>query len=253
VQGRDGNFYGTTRQGGTNNSGTVFKISSDGALTSLYSFGSANSGYFPQTGLVQGSDGYLYGTTADGGSNNDGTVYKISTTGTLTTLHSFTYGNDGGTPWAGLVQGSDGYFYGTTVGGGTNDNGTVFKISTNGVLTSLYSFTGDKDGEWPEAGLVEGSDGSFYGTTYNAGVGGAGTVFRLTIVPEPPQLAITTSGANIILTWSADATGFNLEFAANLAPPVAWQTNSTAPIILNDQNTVAIPITGSQMFFRLTQ
>ena len=94
-----------------------------------------------------------------------GTVFKISTNGALTSLYSFTGGNDGANPVAGLVQGSDGNFYGTTSGGGTNDAGTVFKISTNGALTSLYSFTGGNDGAYPYAGLVQGSDGNFYGTT----------------------------------------------------------------------------------------
>ena len=108
----------------------------------------------------------LYG----GGTNGAGTVFKISTNGALTSLYSFTGGNDGGYPDAGLVQGSDGNFYGTTYygGGRTTLRGTVFKISTNGALTSLYSFTGGNDGGYPDAGLVQGSDGNFYGTTVPA-------------------------------------------------------------------------------------
>ena len=96
-------------------------------------------------------------------------MFKISTNGALTSLYSFTGGNDGADPEAGLVQGSDGNFYGTTAYGGTNGAGTVFKISTNGALTSLYSFTGGNDGADPLAGLVQGSDGSFYGTTDGGG------------------------------------------------------------------------------------
>src|ERR1035441_10019462 len=120
-------------------------------FTTLYSFGSVQDtngnpldGAIPVAGLVQGSDGYFYGTTAEGGTisyHNQGTVFRISTNGTLTSLYSFGGGNDGVTPEAALVQGSDGSFYGTTAGGGTNNLGTVFKISTNGALTSLYSFT----------------------------------------------------------------------------------------------------------------
>jgi len=178
VQGRDGNFYGTTETGGTNYAGTVFKISTNGVLTSLYSFTNVNDGADPVAGPVQGSDGYFYGTTVGGGTYNSGTVFKISTNGALTSLYSFTSGNDGANPYAGLVQGSDGYFYGTTYSGGTNGYGSMFKISTNGVLTSFYSFTGGYDGAYPQAGLVQGSDGNFYGTTYSGGTNGYGTVFK---------------------------------------------------------------------------
>ena len=169
VQGSDGNFYGTTYGGGTNGYGTVFKISTNGALTSLYSFTGGNDGANPNAGLVQGSDGNFYGTTYSGGTNSYGTVFKISTNGALTSLYSFTGGNDGANPDAGLVQGSDGNFYGTTAARRHETaDGTVFKISTNGALTSLYSFTGGNDGANPQAGLVQGSDGNFYGTTYAA-------------------------------------------------------------------------------------
>ena len=114
---------------------------------------------------------FLWHDLLGGGTNGGyGTVFKISTNGALTTLYSFTGGNDGAIPHAGLVQGSDGNFYGTTYGGGTNGyDGTVFKISTNGALTTLYSFTGGNDGANPEAGLVQGSDGYFYGTTDHGG------------------------------------------------------------------------------------
>src|SRR5208282_1590558 len=128
--------------------------------------------------LVQGSDGYFYGTTTGGGTNSEGTVFRISTNGALTILYSFdsvqdTNGLplDGANPQAGLVQGSDGHFYGTTYGYNgwhpfTGYYGTVFRISTNGALSTLYSFTGGTDGRNTDAGLVQGSDGYFYGTTY---------------------------------------------------------------------------------------
>ena len=181
MQGSDGNFYGTTYDGGTNGCGTVFKISTNGALTSLYSFTGGNDGANPQAGLVQGSDGNFYGTTPDGGTNDAGTVFKISTNGALTSLYSFTGGNDGANPYAGLVQGSDGNFYGTTSRRRhERRHGTVFKISTNGALTTLYSFTGGNDGANPYAGLVQGSDGNFYGTTaWTAARTTAGTVFKI--------------------------------------------------------------------------
>jgi uncharacterized repeat protein (TIGR03803 family) len=212
VQGGDGNLYGTTWGGGSGvevawskypGAGTVFRISTNGELTTIYSFTGANDGVNPQGGLVQCTDGEFYGTTYGGGiypppnkvsdifNFGYGTVFKISTNGVLTTLHSFgsvtnAYGGsvDGSNPQAGLVQSGDGNLYGTTWGGGENGHGTVFKISTNGVLTGLYFFTDSNDGASPCAGLVQGSDGSFYGTTAIGGNngsanGGYGTVFKI--------------------------------------------------------------------------
>ena len=184
VQGSDGNFYGTTYNGGTNGWGTVFRVSTNGAYAKLYSFTGTNDGAYPYAGLVQGSDGNLYGTTRYGGPGGQvsggGTVFKIGTNGVLSSLYSFIALNDGASPQAGLVQGSDGNFYGTTTSGGTNGgNGTVFKMSADGVLTSLYSFTGGDLIENLQAALVQGSDGNFYGTTPVGGTNGAGSVFRI--------------------------------------------------------------------------
>jgi uncharacterized repeat protein (TIGR03803 family) len=190
VQATDGDFYGTTSYGGDSNScasgcGTVFKMTAGGVLTTLHSFDSTD-GRYPNGGLVQGGDGNFYGTTFNEGSHNDcaggrcGTVFKITPNGTLTTLHDFV-GSDGENPEAGLVQGSDGNFYGTTYGGGTYKflYGTVFKITAGGTLTTLHSFVGT-DGENPKAGLVQGSDGNFYGTTSYGGRHGGGAVFKMT-------------------------------------------------------------------------
>ena len=189
VQGSDGNFYGTTYEGGangggTNVGGTVFRISPSGTYTNLHSFtGTNGDGVFPYAPLVQGSDGNFYGTTYRGGTNKAGTVFRISPSGTYTSLYSFgSYPADGGLPLAGLVQGSDGNFYGTTVNGGTNSDGTVFRISPSGSYSNLYSFGGPPtDGQNPRAGLVQGSDGNFYGTTVNGGTNClyCGTVFRI--------------------------------------------------------------------------
>jgi uncharacterized repeat protein (TIGR03803 family) len=183
----DGNFYGTTYQGGNNCSsygcGTVFRISPAGSETVLYSFRSYPSdGYWPQyAGLVQGSDGNFYGTTYPGGVYGYGTIFRISPGGSYTSLYSFVgFPNDGAYPHAGLVQGNDGNFYGTTQLGGPNGDGTVFRISPGGSYTSLYSFVGfPNDGAQPYAGVVQGSDGNFYGTTYQGGPNGDGTVFRI--------------------------------------------------------------------------
>ena len=179
VHGSDSNFYGTTFVGGTNNEGTVFQISSNGVFASLHSFTGGADGGRPLAGLVQGSDGDFYGTTSRGGANDTGTVFKISFAGTLTTLHSFTGVDDGATPEAGLVQGSDGNFYGTAFLGGTNDDGTVFQISSNGVFTTLHQFDKRIDGRNPEAALVQSSDGDFFGTTRTGGAHNDGTLFKI--------------------------------------------------------------------------
>ena len=182
VQGSDSNFYGTTLLGGANNTGTVFRISPSGSYTNLYSFvGSPTDGANPQAGLVQGRDGNFYGTTSSGGANADGTVFRISPSGSYTNLYSFVGSpTDGANPQAGLVQGSDSNFYGTTAFGGTIDFGTVFRISPSGSYTNLYSFGSHPgDGYEPVAGLVEGSDGDFYGTTVMGGTNSYGNVFRI--------------------------------------------------------------------------
>ncbi len=199
VQGTDGDFYGTTFQGGTNASGTVFQITPSGTLTTLYNFCSQSScadGRFLYAPLVQGTDGNFYGTTYQGGANNDnGTVFQITPSGTLTTLYSFCPHSgcaDGQNPYAGLVQGTDGNFYGTTLNGGANGSGTVFEITPTGTLTTLYNFcpqSGCADGQYPYAGLVQGSDGNFYGTTYQGGANNdGGTVFQIT----PSSRTLTT-------------------------------------------------------------
>jgi uncharacterized repeat protein (TIGR03803 family) len=184
VQGTDGNFYGTTYVGGTNDEGTVFKITPQGTLTTLYQFfgGYSSDGRYPWAGLIQGNDSYFYGTTITGGTNGYGTVFRISSAGTYTTLYHFGgFYSDGQEPEAGLVPGRDGNFYGTTFGGGSNLEGTVFEITSQGTLTTLYQFGSlPTDGHTPIGGLVQGSDGNFYGTTSGGGTNsGVGTVFRI--------------------------------------------------------------------------
>ncbi|MGD1089827.1 MAG: choice-of-anchor tandem repeat GloVer-containing protein, partial [Verrucomicrobiota bacterium] len=183
--GQDGNFYGTTYYGGSSNVGTIFKMAADGTLTTSVSFAGTN-GANPQALLAQGSDGNFYGTTAGGGTNGPGygTIFLMTTNGTLTNLLSFNNTN-GAYPVAGLALGRDGNFYGTTAGGGTNGGGygTIFKMTTDGALTSLVSFSGTNGafpGNNPYGGLVQGVDGNFYGTTYYGGSSNAGTLFKVT-------------------------------------------------------------------------
>ena len=167
IQGADGDFYGTTFYGGAYSNGSIFKITQSGTLTTLYSFCSqgflCTDGNYPFAALVQATDGNFYGTTYEGGANTGvsaGTVFKITPSGTLTTLYSFCSQSgctDGSMPIAGLVQAANGDFYGTTQSGGANiDSGTVFKITPSGRLTTLYSFCQQsgctENGYWPFAG-----------------------------------------------------------------------------------------------------
>jgi uncharacterized repeat protein (TIGR03803 family) len=260
IQGVDGNFYGTTYAGGTNQGGTVFMMTPDGTLSTLYDFAfDSTNGCYPY-GLVQAGDGCFYGTTHEGGdvsasnTNGYGTVFKITTNGNLTTLYAFTNGTDGTMPLAGLTLGNDGNLYGTTSGNGlgggvfemtTNDvfitlaqfprgfftpgyiaigpdgvltqgsdgnfygtamtvntdpavdrdnyGGAIFRLSvgeTNDVLTNLYLFDSGAEttnGTMPKCALVQGANGAFYGTTRGEGAGSGGTVFQIT-----PNSVLTT-------------------------------------------------------------
>jgi len=186
VQATNGNLYGTTSGGGVMFAGTVFKITPSGTLATLYSFAPEPDGNEPFAGLVQATDGNLYGTTAYGGPENDGTVFKITPSGTLTTIYNFCSQSnctDGNESFAPLVQAIDGNLYGTTINGGTVGGGTIFKITPSGTLTTVYNFCSQvscADGASPYAGLVQAANGDFYGTTDVDGANGEGTVFKIT-------------------------------------------------------------------------
>lgn len=188
IQDSEGNLYGTTEFGGADNLGTVFKITTGGVLTQLYSFVRGNDGEYPKAGVIQAGDGNFYGTTSGGGSTNGGTVFRVSPAGAESVLYSFNQSSlstDGFEPRAPLLQASDGNFYGTTNDGGVNDPGTVFKITPDGVETVLHSFGAGSDGTFPQAGLFQDSEGNFYGTTYGGGAIASGTIFKLTNVINP--------------------------------------------------------------------
>jgi uncharacterized repeat protein (TIGR03803 family) len=242
IEGTDGDYYGTTFAGGNDQNysggaGTVFKVTPSGQLTQLWAFscaqgGSCLNGRTPQGGVIEASDGNFYGMTTAGGTYNDGTIYRITSAGSLTTLYSFCwYPNtcspySGGNPVGPLMQasngdlygtttsgtafkislkgkfkllytwpvsGSDGWLlqvgkvlYGTTTTGGANNLGSIFKMSLAGKVTTLYSFGSQPncaDGQYPEAGLVRAANGALYGTTEvggTSGCGGYGTVFKIT-------------------------------------------------------------------------
>lgn len=190
IQATDGNLYGTTFLGGDDGAGVVFKLSLTGQYTLLHSFGeNTKSASLPYSGVVQAPDGNLYGTTSRGGLNDNGTIYRISTTGDFSVIHDFD-GDDGSTPQGRLIIGADGQIYGTTMIGGSADRGTIYRISTAGVFESLYSFprlsaftagvATNATGANPRAGLLLASDGNYYGTAFQGGPTGHGTVYRMT-------------------------------------------------------------------------
>ena len=234
TQGQDGNIYGTIGDDGSNAAGSAFKMTTAGHFTRIYAFCALTKcadGAGPWGGLTLGLDGDLYGTTTSGGKVGAGTVFRLTPTGTLTTLWSFDNGADAGAPWypplQGLdgnfygssntvyagdygafyrvtstpnsekvlvdfnytngadpnlpIQGTDGNFYGTAVYGGTSKIGVVYKITPGGAITVLHNFAGyPKDGASPQGVLVQGTDGNFYGTTYQGGANNYGTIFKIT-------------------------------------------------------------------------
>jgi uncharacterized repeat protein (TIGR03803 family) len=186
VQGSDGNFYGTTFEGGADNNGTIFKIDAHGEFAALRSF-DGRDGQAPDAALMQAANENFYGTTLGGGLFNEGEVFEITPRGRLTTLYSFcalASCPDGDTPYAALVQGPNDELYGTAFLGGASNAGTIFKINAAGTLTTIYNFCSQldcADGEYPYNGLILGTDGHFYGTTYGMGAhGNGGTVFKVT-------------------------------------------------------------------------
>jgi uncharacterized repeat protein (TIGR03803 family) len=178
ILGADGGLYGTTRSGGTNFLGTVFRMNPDGSqFTVIHHFGNGSDGMVPYGGVIQGVDGFLYGTTYFGGTNDDGTIFKLSTNGlNYSILYHFSGSADGSNPWDGLIQGLDGALYGTT----WLVLGAVFKIDTNGNnFTVLHAFTSSPDAAEPQGSLVQAGNGMLYGTTTSGGTNFLGTVFQI--------------------------------------------------------------------------
>jgi len=219
IQGSDGNFYGTTSFGGAHGScdygegcGTVYKITSSGELTTLYNF-NATGGYRPSAALIQASDGNFYGTTAYGGDTSPqcggsefgcGIAFEMTSEGVLTTLHTFDFA-DGAYPYGALVQGADGNFYGTTEAGGPNVYGSVFKMTASGTVTTLHDFCSQPDcpdGAGLLAGLFQGTNGKFYGTTQAGGAyedcynstAYCGTIYDIAVGLSPVAETIPVAG-----------------------------------------------------------
>lgn len=194
IQATDGNFYGTTYYGGVNGArdyGTIFRFNPNTNVESvIYSFLGELDGANSMAGLIQAGDGYLYGTTSNAGEFS-GTVFKINLSGnSFSTIYSFKSANDGTSPSSSLIEGTDGKLYGTTYYGSSTSSGamsgygTIFSLTKSGIESILYSFKGNGDGVYPQNGLMQANDGSFYGTvTYNVGnqfiASGNGVVYRL--------------------------------------------------------------------------
>jgi uncharacterized repeat protein (TIGR03803 family) len=189
IQDAAGNFYGTTHQGGNGDGvGTVFKLDPTGALTILHTFIYSKDGGLPAGDLVRDTAGNLYGITEQGGAYDGGIVYKLRADGKMTILHDFTRGADGGSP-NGVIRDAAGNLYGITYAGGEFGWGVVFQLNVKtGVETVLHSFTGKRDGNGPEAGLIHDSSGNLYGTTAFGGsrdcdrgnlLKGCGVVFKI--------------------------------------------------------------------------
>jgi uncharacterized repeat protein (TIGR03803 family) len=245
-----GTLYGTAESGGTNGFGTVFAINTNSTgFTNLYNFTGGDDGANPYAGLLLvGST--LYGTASAGGTNGTGVLFTVSTDGMVfKNLYSFSisvnYGpnSDGANPLGGLILSSN-ILYGTARNAGTNGNGTVFAINTNGTgFTTLHNLEASDDGSYPGGGLIL-SGNTLYGTAAFGGSGGSGTVFSILLGSSAPKLNINLSGTNVIVTWVA--AGYTLESTTNLVPPVSW-------VIVTGQNTVTNPLTGTKRFYRLSQ
>jgi uncharacterized repeat protein (TIGR03803 family) len=262
-------LYGTTEICGSYGMGTVFKLDIDGSeFTTLHHFTTAGffpfvtnaDGAFSSAGLVS-SGNRLYGTAANGGTFGYGTVFSINTDGSgFTNLHGFA-STDGAHPFAGLVLFGN-TLYGTTCYGGSSDSGTVFAVGTNGTdFTTLHGFSGqsppvgaNSDGANPVSALTL-SGSTLHGTASEGGSLGYGTVFSISLLP---QLTISLSGRNAILTWPTNYAGFDyagyvLQSAPTISVPATWTNVLSAAAIVNGQYTVTNTISGSQQYYRLSR
>ena len=242
--------------------GTAYRITAAGALTTLHSFGAmANGGGLPLDGaspggaLLPANDGNLYGTTQFGGTNGTGTIFRITTNGAFTSLHSLTGFEDGATPAGPLIQAPDGNLYGTATNGGALGGGTIFRVGTDGTLTTLYSFFGAADGAYPQDGLLQAADGNLYGTASQGGTNNQGTIFRFNLGSSAASVLITgASVANGVVTFTWSATPgkvYQAQYAGSL-PAAAWQDSGASITATAFTATASDPIGANhQRFYRI--
>jgi uncharacterized repeat protein (TIGR03803 family) len=261
-------IYGVTGSGGTNGYGTIYSMNTDGSdYSNLYSFSpdsignlrTNSDGAFPHCSLVVLGN-TLYGTATGGGIFGNGTIYELNTDGSaFTVLHQFSTTNgvastnaDGAIPETSLLYWNNA-LYGTAYQGGKYGNGTVFKINLDGTgFKTLYSFSAtnnvagtNSDGANPLGALIASSN-TLYGTTSAGGTGGYGTVFSLTF---PFYLNIVLSDNSVVLFWPATDTGYDLQYATSLTPPVTWTTIPYS----GTQNIVTNSVSNTQLYYRLMQ
>src|SRR2546430_1341393 len=236
--GTDGNFYGTTEGCGTTMLGTVFKITPGGSFTVLHNFTNTGDGGIPNAPPIQGTDGNFYGTTEKGGTQSSGVFFKITAGGTLTVLHNFSRLTDGGSPFAGLVQATDGNFYGTAASGGSDEFGTIYRIKPTGTFTVLYNFD-NTTGASPSVTLVQHTNGILYGDTFVGGTHGQGTFFSLNVGLHPFVSLLSTSGK----------AGQTIEILGNGltgTTSVKFGTGSASFHVVSDTYmTAVVPVTGT--------
>jgi uncharacterized repeat protein (TIGR03803 family) len=238
IQSEAGDYYGTTAGSASHYAGTVYKIDKTGKYSVLHLFTTTDGAYLFAP-LVQGTDGYFYGTTAAGGQYGKGTLFRISPTGDFKVLHQFS-GPEGDTPEGPLIQASDGNFYGVTVFGGALNVGVVYKMTPAGTTTVFYDFsvTGSQGNE-PIGGIMQATDGNFYGTLWSGSAGGRGSIYRITpagvftdlhdffgfsgALPESTILQ-HTSGKLYGLTYSGGTynNGVLFEYGAGMGPFVRY-------------------------------
>ena len=209
VQAKDGNFYGTALYGGLTDDGTVFRMTTNGAVSRVHSFTYSTDGSVPYAMLTLGTNGSLYGANYQGGSSGYGTVFRMTISGGTTILAAPNYDASGGFPIGGLVQGRDGNFYGPTLEGGLSSYGTLFRVTAGNTFSTLHSFNG-VNGAYSSSKLVQSADGDFYGTAENGGTNGNwGSVYRTTPAGEVSLVASfnDSNGANPIAGLAMDTDG----------------------------------------------
>jgi uncharacterized repeat protein (TIGR03803 family) len=246
----DGNFYGTTSSG---NAGTIFRLTPSGSFTNLATFNSPttpNSGRILRSQLVEGNDRRLYGTAQSSGTPEGfGTVFAMTTNGQVTALVRFA-GTNGAYPYGGLVLGKDGNFYGMTSQGGEGgwkQPGTVFQMTPGGVIKTLITFTGTNGaylGSGPQASLVLGQDGNFYGTTKTGGALNLGTVFRITVL-TPAIHTLARTNTSLCLSWSSVA-GYSYQLQSEHDLSSTNWINEGSPILATNGNTTTSVAIGAE-------
>jgi len=252
-----GTLYGTTTYGGANGGGTLFSLNTNGTgFTDLHDFNSTVDGQFPNAVTVVSNQ--VYGTASGGGPNYAGTLFTMNTNGAnFNVLQTFGYSSAGNSPYADLIFSSN-VLYGAFNSDAVDYSGMVFAEYADGSgFTPLYTFStkdfvsdANSDGSYPIGLLL--TNGVLYGTAQGGGSSGNGTVFSLSSLPAPsPTLNLAENGTNVILSWTALATGFTLQSTTNLVPTVIWTAVSPSPVNLNGQLVVTNAISGPQTFYRL--